>query len=124
MINDNNINNDGRTYKMSNAQYNCSPPASQSPVSPQAAAALQPAPPVLLFSMAPYGVGYSFGQFRSAVLVLSYSIFLCTPSSFLAGQYKKLKSPLTLSSAAQKQLKHPHYINILILNLKQNQTGD
>ena len=36
----------------------------------------EPAPSVLLFSTAPYGVRYSFGEFGSAVLVLPPHLLL------------------------------------------------
>lgn len=52
-----------------------------------------PTAPVSLLSMIPYVVGYPFGHFRSAVLVLFPPSSLSTPSFPLAGQHKMLRSP-------------------------------
>ena len=42
-------------------------------------------PPVLLFSVTSYGMGYPSGQLGPAVLAVSSPSFLCTPS-LLAGR--------------------------------------
>ena len=52
--------------------------------SPSKGSPLQPPPPVLLLSMAPYGVGCPFGQSGSGVPTVSPPSILCTPS-LLAG---------------------------------------
>jgi len=54
---------------------------------------LWPTLTVLLFSMMPYGTEYPFGQFRSALLVLSPPATLCIPNSSLAGQCEEMKKP-------------------------------
>lgn len=46
-----------------------------------------PASPVLLFSMTPYDMGYSFDWSGSAVLVLSYPTPCAPPAFLLVGQH-------------------------------------
>ena len=70
--------------------------------------------PVLLFSMMTHNMGQSFGQSGSAVLVLSPSISLHTPSSLLAGQCEKRKS-LTQCKYCSTTAKHLSAMNIILI---------
>lgn len=56
------------------------------------------------FHVVLYSIGHAFEQFRIAVLVLSPSTFLCTPSSSLAGQHKLKYSSVQHCSVTLKHL--------------------
>ena len=63
--------------KESDEQCNCSPPTKQCPASLQAVATPQPAPPVLLLCMTPYGTECPFGQLQNSCSVsVSFQLFL------------------------------------------------
>lgn len=94
-------------------QCGCSPlMPSRSPCS-SCPTPLWPTPSSLIvFSHTVYSMGYFFGQFVSAVLILSSPSFLCLPTPSQAGQYEKLKCPWLFTATAQQQVKHPCVINV------------
>lgn len=98
---------------MSDTQCGCSPlMPSRSPCS-SCPTPLWPTPSTLIvFSYTVYSMGYFFGQFVSAVLILSSPSVLCLPSPSQAGQYEKLKCPWLFTATAQQQVKHPCLINV------------
>lgn len=71
---------------------------------------------LLLMSTTPFGVGYSFGQFKSTVLTVSSPGFLCMHSSSLAGHHKKSKSPWLCMSTALQQKHHCAITSIFMKN--------
>jgi len=100
-----------------------SPPAYLYPTSHRATNS----PPFIkgFFCIMSYGTEYPFGQFRSAVLVLSPPRSLC-PSSppHLESSVRswETETPLAPYSTAQQQLNHQHVINMLFLLLKPKHT--
>lgn len=101
----------------SDAQWNFSPRTDQCPVSPQAAAAHQPTPPVLLLSMMPYIRRHPFGQVTCAGSVP----FQFCGHPLVPVHYEKLECPWLSVRTALQQLRHHCVINtVLILNLQHN----
>lgn len=98
---------------MSDTQCSCSPlMPSRSPCS-SCPTPLWPTPSSLIvLSHTVYSMGYFFGQFVSAVLIVSSPSFLCLPTPSQAGQYEKLKCPWLFTATAQQQVKHPCVINV------------
>lgn len=77
-------------------------------------------PCFISLSMIQYGMGHSFGQYGSAVLVLSPPIFLCT-LSLLARQQEK-QSPWLCVSATQQQLNHQCIISLDFITAPKHST--
>lgn len=72
--------------------------------------------PVYMLSMTSYSTDYHLGQLRLAVLAVSLPIPLCLPTSLLAGQLEKLKSPWLSVSTAQQHPNQQCVIMMLILS--------
>lgn len=72
-----------------------------------------------------YGMGYSFGQLRSAVLAVSHpSVLYPAQSICWEGQSEKQRKPWWHRKRGQQQLKHLCIIHtVFILNPKQHHTG-